>query len=385
MADPSGKLYGVQVGRSVVTRLGGAWTPEKQRFFDAWAKAEGTVANYNPFATTRGGYPGESRFNSVGVKHFPSMAVGIQATYDTLLNGYYDHIVDLLRDPNATAEDLGKAVASSPWGTGTGVLRVLGSKQADAYEAAKSAATYGTLRGQAEQMYKEIEDSPLDPRLQPYSFHFQQQPQINLSPSPGYLAQLSGRSPFGARLAGIAGRFQALVDATPPPTPPPQPQFKPYEPTYTPDGRPMPEQPAPPSDMPTPSAPATPNTDHRFTTAAGSDLSLAVGGVKYNNLGGPEAHAERPLGNWQSDNAYDLGVPVGTPIYAVRDGVVGKNWGTMADRPNDGQRVEIAGVWYGHLSKVSVQPGQTVKRGQLIGYSGQSQNGVPHLHIGFKP
>ena len=38
---------------------------------------------------------------------------------------------------------------------------------------------------------------------------------------------------------------------------------------------------------------------------------------------------------------------------------------------------------YGHLSKVFVSYGHTVKRGQLIGLSGQSFNGNQHLHFGL--
>jgi murein DD-endopeptidase MepM/ murein hydrolase activator NlpD len=38
---------------------------------------------------------------------------------------------------------------------------------------------------------------------------------------------------------------------------------------------------------------------------------------------------------------------------------------------------------YGHLSKVYVEKGQLLKRGQLIGLSGASNDGVPHLHFGI--
>lgn len=36
-----------------------------------------------------------------------------------------------------------------------------------------------------------------------------------------------------------------------------------------------------------------------------------------------------------------------------------------------------------HLSKLAVEAGQHVKRGQLLGYSG-SANGAPHLHLGVE-
>ena len=39
--------------------------------------------------------------------------------------------------------------------------------------------------------------------------------------------------------------------------------------------------------------------------------------------------------------------------------------------------------YYAHLSKLAVKAGQSVVKGQLIGYSG-SANGAAHLHIAAK-
>jgi murein DD-endopeptidase MepM/ murein hydrolase activator NlpD len=127
-----------------------------------------------------------------------------------------------------------------------------------------------------------------------------------------------------------------------------------------------------------------------FVSPAGfKDIfGLSVGGAKWANLGGPAEHHARALGNWQSDNAWDLGVPVGTPVYAVDDGVIGPQIGSMASRPGDGERLTLNGsennYWYGHLSKIVVEAGDHVERGELVGYSGASRNGVPHLHIGVE-
>lgn len=119
----------------------------------------------------------------------------------------------------------------------------------------------------------------------------------------------------------------------------------------------------------------------------GSLSQSAVGKVGQ-DLGGPEAHHARPLGNWQSDNAWDIGIPIGTPIYAVTDGVVGSDVGSMSSRPGDGQRLTLSAAdnayWYGHLSRISVKPGQRVRAGQLLGYSGASSNGAAHLHLGVR-
>ena len=38
---------------------------------------------------------------------------------------------------------------------------------------------------------------------------------------------------------------------------------------------------------------------------------------------------------------------------------------------------------YGHLSKVVVNSGEKIKRGQLIGLSGSSNSGYQHLHFGI--
>jgi murein DD-endopeptidase MepM/ murein hydrolase activator NlpD len=93
------------------------------------------------------------------------------------------------------------------------------------------------------------------------------------------------------------------------------------------------------------------------------------------------------LGNWQSDNAVDIAVPVGTPLIALQDGVVVKvkhhpqNGGRFA-----GDQVTVRGAngnmyFYGHGSETDVKPGQRVRKGQRIGKSGAA-NGVAHLHFG---
>lgn len=96
-----------------------------------------------------------------------------------------------------------------------------------------------------------------------------------------------------------------------------------------------------------------------------------------------------PPNNWQSDRAWDIETHVYTPVVAVHAGVIDHRIGPL---PNSGSR--FAGnrlyvntpdgnsVYYAHLEKVVVRPGQQVEKGQLLGYSG-SANGVPHLHIAF--
>ncbi len=88
------------------------------------------------------------------------------------------------------------------------------------------------------------------------------------------------------------------------------------------------------------------------------------------------------------DNAYDFAAPKGTPIYAIYDGSVliarptGYNGGyglyVVIDFTDGRQAI------FGHMSKVLVQPGDKVKRGEIIGYVGNTGKSTgPHTHIGF--
>src|SRR5205823_14688638 len=81
----------------------------------AWQSAEGTMASWNPLATTYD-MPGATDFNSVGVKNYTSVAQGVQAVVRTLENpGHgYEAIVGNLQaaaDPMVTAG----AINASDW------------------------------------------------------------------------------------------------------------------------------------------------------------------------------------------------------------------------------------------------------------------------------
>lgn len=91
----------------------------------------------------------------------------------------------------------------------------------------------------------------------------------------------------------------------------------------------------------------------------------------------------------------DYKVPVGTPVYAVQDGVVvAANWGAAYGKSviidqkalNEGTPKRIAGGWAGymHLSEVLVKPGQVVKKGQLIGKSGNTGTNTTGAHLHFE-
>ncbi|WP_269142112.1 M23 family metallopeptidase [Sphingomonas sp. IC-11] len=88
------------------------------------------------------------------------------------------------------------------------------------------------------------------------------------------------------------------------------------------------------------------------------------------------------LGFLRMHKGMDLAAPHGTPIYAPIEGRV-----VMAGRNRGyGNFVKLnhaAGVssGYGHMSRIAVRPGQSVSRGQVIGYVGSTGLSTgPHLH-----
>lgn len=103
------------------------------------------------------------------------------------------------------------------------------------------------------------------------------------------------------------------------------------------------------------------------------------------------SHGTSAPRNWESRNAVDIAVPEGTPVLAAADGVIGSQIGPISGADQSGrfggQRVHVIAngqeFYYAHLSKITVQPGQHVKEGDVIGYTGKA-NGVEHLHFAVK-
>ncbi|HEY3833247.1 MAG TPA: hypothetical protein VGO03_13205 [Acidimicrobiia bacterium] len=128
MATTAGASSGTTAARTqfandVLSALGAPQTAQNVQAIVAWAQAEGTKAANNPLATTESA-PGATSFNSVGVKNYPTYAEGVQATVATLTNGRYSNILAALAD-GSSAQNVAQAIAHSPWGTGTGVIRAL--------------------------------------------------------------------------------------------------------------------------------------------------------------------------------------------------------------------------------------------------------------------
>ena len=86
----------------------------------------------------------------------------------------------------------------------------------------------------------------------------------------------------------------------------------------------------------------------------------------------------------------DYGISTGTPIITTSDGEV--TYIGPVDSTNSGLMVVVLHgkhfrSLYAHLSKVFIEMGQSLKRGQLIGLSGASNNygriDYQHLHFGI--
>jgi murein DD-endopeptidase MepM/ murein hydrolase activator NlpD len=89
-------------------------------------------------------------------------------------------------------------------------------------------------------------------------------------------------------------------------------------------------------------------------------------------------------------NGVDLAAPIGTPIYAVADGIVlaAANQDAYCPHGAYGKYVAIKHLnglttVYGHMSLIVAKKNQSVKRGDVIGYVGKTGFATgPHLHFG---
>lgn len=94
-------------------------------------------------------------------------------------------------------------------------------------------------------------------------------------------------------------------------------------------------------------------------------------------------------------NGVDFRTPEETPIYACEDGIIFRSgWESEYDHDRGfGLRIWQVSkieehqffIWYGHLSKALVNEGDKIKRGDLIGFTGNTGHSTnPHLHIGIR-
>jgi murein DD-endopeptidase MepM/ murein hydrolase activator NlpD len=130
--------------------------------------------------------------------------------------------------------------------------------------------------------------------------------------------------------------------------------------------------------------------DKRFTI---KEATTNIGGVFKTDLeNGPKNHSSRALGNWQSDNAWDVFAPAGTVVNSYTNGTVtkikdtGKNSGKIF-----GTQVTIQGkdgypdIFYTHLKNVKLKSGDNVNVGDYIGEISEwvGHDTMTHVHIGL--
>lgn len=143
------------------------------------------------------------------------------------------------------------------------------------------------------------------------------------------------------------------------------------------------------------SATSKPQTKE-FSGKPASDMSDSLfGGVtpKWNYdepLGA--SHANRKLGNWESDNAIDIFAPVGTPIYSLSDGTVSRVRASSSGPKIYGTQISVSGkdgypnLFYTHTDNPQVSDGDPIRVGELLAYVGQpsTKEMPPHLHLGIE-
>lgn len=88
------------------------------------------------------------------------------------------------------------------------------------------------------------------------------------------------------------------------------------------------------------------------------------------------------LGGRRPHKGIDLADPTGTPVFATADGIIGRaDWFSgygLYIAIEHGGNLETR---YGHLSRLNVAAGQSVHKGDLIGFVGSTGRATgPHLH-----
>jgi murein DD-endopeptidase MepM/ murein hydrolase activator NlpD len=122
-------------------------------------------------------------------------------------------------------------------------------------------------------------------------------------------------------------------------------------------------------------------------TAGSSVLAWPLKSVYITQYFGDTAFARTAAYKGKGHNGIDLRASIGTPVYAALAGtVLDTNYG-VAPNCQYGKWVLVKHAnglttLYAHLSGISVDPGQSVGTGQLLGYSGDTGYATgPHLHF----
>lgn len=88
------------------------------------------------------------------------------------------------------------------------------------------------------------------------------------------------------------------------------------------------------------------------------------------------------LGGRRAHNGVDLAAPTGTPIYATADGYVSKaEWFSSYGKYVSIEHGANLQTRFAHMSRITVEAGTRVKKGDIIGYVGSTGRSTgPHLH-----
>lgn len=110
MAAPPG------FAQAVLAQGGWPQTPQNVGYLNQWHQFEQSPDANNPFNTTQP-MAGAQATNSAGVRSYPNPQVGIQATIQTLKNGYYPNLVAALASGNPYAHAAAIAPDLRTWGS----------------------------------------------------------------------------------------------------------------------------------------------------------------------------------------------------------------------------------------------------------------------------
>ncbi|GGY42235.1 M23 family metallopeptidase [Pseudoduganella albidiflava] len=155
-------------------------------------------------------------------------------------------------------------------------------------------------------------------------------------------------------------------------------------PATPPAGVPLPAKDLPEVQPPAPVDPATTSFDIDVKPSIGP-LLLPVAGVSPREV---TDTFNQPRGTERQHQALDIPAPKGTPVLAVADGKIVK---LFTSKPG-GLTVyqfdpsEKYAYYYAHLDSYApeLKEGNTIRRGQMIGYvgvTGNSDPNAPHLHF----
>lgn len=126
----------------------------------------------------------------------------------------------------------------------------------------------------------------------------------------------------------------------------------------------------------------TRKTSMKFAPSGSYPWSFFGSDIKWNPLGTPN-QGTHSQGIWQSNQGWDYGAPVGTPVYAPFAGTIGDRFGNLE---GVGGRMYLntpkGQMYLAHLDpeRLMVNPGQKIDAGTLLGYIGLIQGMAPHLH-----